>query len=157
MGFNLANTSISSTFIDRALSLNLSISAPVNISSLLIPANDATIVVEYGLSPVNIFVFTPYFLNLFIIFLTSFLGESKKATKPINVISFSLFSSKDRTPFSVFLAAKARTCIPEVAISLALLVTMSINSLVKSSSLPFTFTLVHLFNTSSMAPLVIIR
>ena len=97
-GFNLAKTSTFSTRLANSSSVNLSISVPKRMSFPFSPAKLQIFFVAYGLSPVNIFVFTPILRNLLSVFATPFLGGSKNPIKPINVMSFSYELSKTSTP-----------------------------------------------------------
>ena len=153
-GSILANTETFSTTALSSSSLNLSTSFPHKISELSIPTKLHIFEAAYGLSPVNIFVLTPIFFNLVNVFLTSFLGGSKNATNPINVIFFSSSTLKTFSPLYSLFEAKLITCIPWEANSFAFCSTISIISLVISINFPLYLTCVQTFKISSRAPFV---
>ena len=112
--------------------------------------------VAYGLSPVIIFVVTPYSFNFCIVSFTSFLGGSKNATNPTNTILDSSDISNIFFPLYSLFDDNAITCIPCCAISLAFSWIFSFISSVISSILLSTLTLVQILRISSRAPFVII-
>ena len=112
--------------------------------------------VAYALSPVKIFVFTPIFFRFVIVCFTPFLGGSKNATYPTNVIFSSSLLLKTSSPGYSFFSASAITCIPtfDKLFALTIICLDNFSSKFNISSLYFTF-LQHL-RISSIAPFVII-
>ena len=155
-GFILANTLTSSTSFANSSSVILSTSAPIRTFLFSIPTKLHIFSVVYWLSPVKIFVVTPYSFNFFIVPLTSFFGGSKNATNPINTISLSSNSLNTFFPEYSLLDANAITCIPCFASFCAFVFMFSINSCVNGSCWLLILTVVQLFSTSSNAPFVII-